>query len=254
MRTHEQMQETRYLSADQGEAGTAPDEAPAAVTALVELKGIAKSYRIGDQEIHAVRDVDLRIERGQFVAIIGHSGSGKSTLLSMIGGLTRPTRGDVFIDGENIWAHDDDYRSMLRNQKIGFVFQFASLIPTLTAVGNVLLPTLLGPRNGRCPREEDAIALLERVGLGEKIDAFPNELSGGQQRRVAIARALLNRPRLLLADEPTGDLDEETEAEVMELMLETCRELDTAFLMVTHNRAIAETADRVLVMKAGRLS
>jgi ABC-type lipoprotein export system ATPase subunit len=220
---------------------------------MVELKQLSRSYRIGDQTIEAVRDANLSIGAGEFVAIIGHSGSGKSTLLSMIGGLARPSEGSVVIDGEDIWSRDDAFRAEFRNRRIGFVFQFASLIPTLNALENVALPRMFGA-NGRDPAaQSDAAALLHQVGLDERIYSYPNELSGGQQRRVAIARALINRPRLLLADEPTGDLDEETEAEVMELLRRSCHEMNAAFLMVTHSRQLAAGADRTVRMKDGVL-
>ncbi|MDR2238920.1 MAG: ABC transporter ATP-binding protein [Zoogloeaceae bacterium] len=219
----------------------------------VELRELNRAYRIGDQVIEAVRDVSLSIDAGEFAAIIGHSGSGKSTLLSMIGGLARPTSGTVLIEDVDIWARDDAFRSDFRNARIGFVFQFASLIPTLNAVENVALPRNFGKGGNRAQDEEEAIMLLERVGLGERLFSYPSELSGGQQRRVAIARALINSPALLLADEPTGDLDEETEAEVMELLLSSCRKTHAAFLMVTHNRAIAEGADHVFRLKGGAL-
>ncbi len=220
---------------------------------MVELRELCRTYQIGDQVIEAVRDVSLAVEGGEFVSIIGHSGSGKSTLLSMIGGLARPTSGKVLIEGEDIWARDDAFRSDFRNARIGFIFQFASLIPTLNAIENVALPRSFGGRRRRTVDEEEAIMLLEKVGLGERLFSYPNELSGGQQRRVAIARALINRPALLLADEPTGDLDEETEAEVMELLLSSCREFKAAFLMVTHNRAISEGASKVVRLKSGEL-
>jgi len=219
----------------------------------VELRELSRTYRIGDQVIDAVRNVNMTAEAGEFVAIVGHSGCGKSTLLSMIGGLARPTSGAVIIDGEDIWARDDAFRAGFRNARIGFVFQFASLIPTLNAIENVALPRSFGPRRREAANDEDAIMLLEKVGLGDRLFSFPSELSGGQQRRVGIARALINRPALLLADEPTGDLDEQTEAEVMQLLLASCREFNAAFLMATHNRAIAEAAGRIVRLKDGQL-
>jgi len=221
----------------------------------VELRQLNRTYQIGDQIIEAVRNVNLSIDAGEFAAIIGHSGSGKSTLLSMIGGLARPTSGTVLIEEVDIWQRDDAFRSDFRNARIGFVFQFASLIPTLNAVENVALPRHFGKEKKRAHEhdEEEAIMLLEKVGLGERLFSYPSELSGGQQRRVAIARALINKPALLLADEPTGDLDEETEAEVMELLLSSCRKTNAAFLMVTHNRAIAAGADQLFQLKGGVL-
>lgn len=221
---------------------------------MIELKDLWRVYEVGDQVIEAVRGVSLGVAAGEFVSIVGHSGSGKSTLLSMIGGLAKPSRGVVMIDEEDIWARDDAFRSEIRNSGIGFIFQFASLIPTLTAIENVQLPLMFGSANGRADPNGEARELLGLVGLSDKLQAYPNELSGGQQRRVAIARALYNKPKLILADEPTGDLDEETEAEVMDLLLRTTRRNRAAFLLVTHNRGIAESADRMLKMKNGCLA
>ena len=220
----------------------------------IELNDLWRIYQVGDQSIEAVRGVSLRIDSGEFVSIVGHSGSGKSTLLSMIGGMAKPSRGSVVIDGVDLWSRDDDYRCAVRNKTIGFVFQFASLIPTLTAIDNVVLPYMFNGAGVKSPDYQHAQQLLERVGLAEKVDAFPNEMSGGQQRRVAIARALVNRPAIILADEPTGDLDEQTEAEVMDALLKSAREYRAAFLMVTHNRAIAQSADRMLHLRNGGLA
>jgi putative ABC transport system ATP-binding protein/lipoprotein-releasing system ATP-binding protein len=220
----------------------------------IELNDLWRVYRVGDQSIEAVRGVSLRVDSGEFVSIVGHSGSGKSTLLSMIGGLAKPSRGSVVIDGVDLWSRDDDYRCAVRNKTIGFVFQFASLIPTLTAIDNVVLPYMFNGAGVKSPDYQHAQQLLERVGLAEKVNAFPNELSGGQQRRVAIARALVNRPAIILADEPTGDLDEQTEVEVMDALLKSAREYRAAFLMVTHNRAIAQRADRMLHLRNGGLA
>lgn len=221
---------------------------------IIELNDLWRIYQIGDQAIEAVRGVSLKVESGEFVSIVGHSGSGKSTLLSMIGGLAKPTRGSVLIDGVDLWSRDDDYRSAVRNKKLGFVFQFASLIPTLTAIDNVVLPHMFNGAGAEPAAYEDAQQLLVRVGLSDKLGAYPNELSGGQQRRVAIARALVNRPVVILADEPTGDLDEQTETEVMDVLLKSAREYRAAFLIVTHNRTIAQSADRTLQLRNGGLA
>lgn len=220
---------------------------------LLRGEELSKSYVIGDQRIQAVHTVSVNISPGEFVAVIGHSGSGKSTLLSMLGGLTRPTSGTVHFEDESLWGQGDARRSLVRNERIGFVFQFSSLIPTLTALDNVVLPRMFGRERVSSDVYDQAEALLDTVGLGEKIHCFPRELSGGQQRRVAIARSLINRPKLLFADEPTGDLDEQTEAEVMDLLLRTLNQDGTALLMVTHNTALAGRAGRVLRMKDGRL-
>ena len=221
---------------------------------MIQLKDVWRVYMVGDHAIEAVRGVSLAIASGEFVAIVGHSGSGKSSLLSLMGGLARPMRGAVLFDSANLWALSDDERSEIRNKKIGFVFQFASLIPTLDALDNVVLPYMFSPWERRkTDIYEEARELLVMVGLEDKLHAYPNELSGGQQRRVAIARALINHPAVILADEPTGDLDEETEADVIKLLLEARRRYGSALVLVTHNRNLAHTADRLLHMKNGSL-
>lgn len=213
---------------------------------------LCKVYRIGDQEIEAVRSVDIGIERGKFVSIVGHSGSGKTTLLSMIGGLTRPTHGKVYIDDIDIWSMSDEELSELRNKKIGFIFQFSSLIPTLNALENVMLPVAFGKGVAE-DVEARAVELLELVGLENRINSMPSQLSGGEQRRVAIARALINDPDIILADEPTGDLDRDTEEEVMELFLKINRDFGKTFVMVTHNPELAERTDVTLRMENGSI-
>jgi putative ABC transport system ATP-binding protein/lipoprotein-releasing system ATP-binding protein len=218
---------------------------------MIECINLSKRYEIGDAAFNAVLGADLNIKDGEFVAILGHSGSGKSTLLSMIGGLTRPSDGRVVIAGEDIWNSNDDARAAFRGRTLGFVFQFSSLIPTLTVLDNVLLPSLFA---GGMTEEgqKHAIELLEAVGMGDKIDAFPSEISGGQQRRVAICRAFVNDPKIIIADEPTGDLDEATEAEVMRLFTTMRRQRRITILMVTHSRELTAVADRSLEMKEGR--
>jgi putative ABC transport system ATP-binding protein/lipoprotein-releasing system ATP-binding protein len=216
---------------------------------MIELKGLSKTYTISGKSIKAVQPVDLTIEQGQFVSIVGHSGSGKSTFLSLIGGIARPDTGTVSIDGTNIWEYDDRRLSKLRNEKFGFVYQFASLIPTLTATENVLLPTVFGGRK----TAKDAEDLLKLVGLGDKTGRYPSELSGGEQQRVAIARAFIHGPEIILADEPTGDLDEETEAEIMTFFEKINREKNVTMIMVTHSSEIALRAPSRLRMKHGVL-
>ena len=220
---------------------------------MFTVKELQKVYHFGTESIEALKDVSFSVKRGEFVAIIGHSGSGKSTLLSVMGGLTRPTSGMVLIENEDLWSKNDSGRARIRNSKVGFIFQFASLIPTLNCLGNVMLPCLFNPRGLQWANQEQAQQLLQLVGLADKIYAYPHQLSGGQQRRVAIARALINNPILILADEPTGDLDEETEAEVMKLLLTNIRQHHAALIMVTHNLNLAQGADRVLQMKKGRV-
>lgn len=219
---------------------------------MIECSNLSKRYAIGDAVVEAVRNVNLRITEGEFLAILGHSGSGKSTLLSMIGGLTSPSEGVISIDGRNIWSWNDNERAAFRGGTIGFIFQFSSLIPTLTVLDNVMLPSVF---NGGMNEEvrERATKLLERVGLSDKIDAYPNEISGGQQRRVAISRAFVNEPKIVIADEPTGDLDEATEGEVMALFAALRRERALTILMVTHNRELTSASDRTIEMKGGAI-
>jgi ABC-type lipoprotein export system ATPase subunit len=219
---------------------------------VIEVRNLKKTYSIDGQVLNAVDNVSFAVNKGEMVSIIGHSGSGKTTLLSLIGGLTRPDSGLVLIDKENIWSMSDAGLSGFRNRKMNFIYQFSSLIPTLTSLENILLPTAFGNYTG--DMEKHAMELLDIVGLKEKINAFPSHLSGGQQRRVAIARAFINRPAIVLADEPTGDLDEETESEVLELFSRINREEQTTFVMVTHNKDIAAKAQKQFKMSNGVLS
>jgi len=216
---------------------------------MIELKGLSKTYTISGKTIKAVQPLDLVVQQGDFVSIVGHSGSGKSTFLSLIGGIARPDTGSVSIDNNNIWNYNDKERSRLRNEKFGFVYQFASLLPTLTAVENVLLPTVFGGGKTRA----DAMQLLQLVGLGDKTDRYPSELSGGEQQRVAIARAFINGPAIILADEPTGDLDEETEAEIMAFFEQINADKKVTMLMVTHSSEISLRASKRFRMKNGVL-
>lgn len=216
---------------------------------MIELKGLSKTYSISGKTIKAVQPLDLVIQEGDFVSIVGHSGSGKSTLLSLIGGLARPDTGTIGIDARNIWDYNDKERSKLRNEKFGFVYQFASLIPTLTGAENVLLPTVFGKGKST----DDALRLLRLVGLGDKADRYPSELSGGEQQRVAICRAFINEPEIILADEPTGDLDEETEAEIMAFFEKINKEKKVTMIMVTHSSELALRAATRFRMKQGVL-
>jgi ABC-type lipoprotein export system ATPase subunit len=216
---------------------------------MIELKGLSKSYTISGKIIKALQPLDLSIDQGNFVSIVGHSGSGKSTFLSLVGGIARPDTGTVFVDGANIWDYDDAGLSKLRNEKFGFIYQFASLIPTLTATENVLLPTVFGGKKTTA----DAVRLLQLVGLGEKTGRYPSELSGGEQQRVAIARAFIHDPEVILADEPTGDLDEETEAEIMAFFEKINRDKNVTMIMVTHSSEIALRAAKRFRMKQGVL-
>lgn len=219
---------------------------------MLSCGNVGKTYATERGEIDAVRAIDLEVRRGQFAAIVGRSGSGKSSLLAMIGGLSRPTRGTVLVDDTDIWALPNDRLAQFRNREIGFVFQFASLLPTLRVIDNVALPALLARR--RAPETYRAAAdLLGEFGLADYIDAYPTEISAGEQRRAVIARALINTPSLLLADEPTSDLDEPTEIEIMDRFRELNRNRGVTLIMVTHNLRLAEQTDRVLHIADGRL-
>lgn len=217
---------------------------------MIEINNLTKNYSIDRQIFKAVDNVSLSVKKGEMVSIIGHSGSGKTTLLSLIGGLTKPDAGQVLIDNIDIWSMNDSDLSIFRNKKISFIYQFASLIPTLSALDNIMLPTAFGGETGDIRGR--AKELLGLVGLREKSGAYPAHLSGGQQRRIAIARAFINSPEIILADEPTGDLDEETEDEIIRLF-QDMSEKETTFLIVTHNKDIASRARRQLSMSNGVL-
>jgi putative ABC transport system ATP-binding protein/lipoprotein-releasing system ATP-binding protein len=216
---------------------------------MIEVRGLTKIYKAGGQTYKAVENATFTVEKGRMVSIMGHSGSGKTTLLSLIGGLTRPDSGTVAIDGIDLWSVDDNALSAMRNRKMSFIYQFSSLIPTLTVFENVLLPLAFGDTT------EDAggyaLELLGKVGLKDKVDVFPSQLSGGQQRRAAIARAFINRPEIVLADEPTGDLDEETEREIMVLFRTMNRDKGMTFVIVTHSSELAAQADVRMRMTHG---
>ena len=222
----------------------------------IELRGISKTYRQGDTTLAAVTDVNLDVAAGDFLIITGRSGAGKSTLLSLIGKLAQPSAGMICVDGVDLLSLNDAALSTLRAEKLGFIFQFASLLPTLTVLENVRLPRLFAeklPFNSMTQSDcERAIELLQMVGLGDKLNCYPPQLSGGQRRRVAIARALINRPAILLADEPTGDLDVDTEAEILELFRSLNRQ-GTTILLVTHNPNLAAVGNRLFQMERGRL-
>ncbi len=217
--------------------------------AQINLRALTKAYRQGDAQVNAVDQVDLQVFAGDFIIITGRSGIGKTTLLSLIGRLTEPTTGEIFIDGVNLKALDDAALSDFRARKIGFVFQFASLIPTLSVLENIALPSLFA---GQAVDEKRTIELARMVGLGDKLKNYPRQLSGGQRRRVAIARALVNHPEILLADEPTGDLDVETEREILDLFRALNRQGMTVIL-VTHNPNLIAYGNRAFRMEQGKL-
>jgi putative ABC transport system ATP-binding protein len=216
---------------------------------LIQVRALTKSIDTGTHRVEILKGIDLEIPRGQFAAIMGPSGSGKSTLLGLLAGLDTPTSGQVILDGEDITNLGEDDMALLRGRKIGFVFQSYHLISTLTAEENVLLPMeLAGAEAGG---RERARELLERVGLGGRSDHYPVQLSGGEQQRVALARAFALRPPILLADEPTGNLDSATGSAVLELLLALNREQGTTMVMVTHEQSLAESADRRIVLRDG---
>ncbi|MFZ5824515.1 MAG: ABC transporter ATP-binding protein [Bacillota bacterium] len=218
---------------------------------MIELTNVSKRYQTSAQLVEALLPLTERVERGEFLVVTGRSGAGKSTLLSLIGGLIRPDSGSVKVGEKELWAMSDAERSRFRSRHMGFVFQFASLIPTLTVLENVLLPGAFLPAGEGGDRDR-ALRLLEQVGLKDLANRLPWQLSGGQQKRVAVARALLNNPDLLLADEPTADLDEETEREIVALFKELNRAGMTV-VMVTHNTDLVEVASRHLVLTGGRV-
>lgn len=217
---------------------------------MIRAINLHKIYRQGKSEIAALAGVSLDIQRGEFVVIMGPSGSGKSTLLHLIGGLDRPTRGEVLIDGRIISQMSDNEVTLLRRRHIGFVFQFFNLLPTLTAVENVMLPLILDGQATAAARTQ-AGGLLERVGLAARSDHLPEELSGGEIQRIAIARGLAFNPPILLADEPTGNLDSKTGEEILKLMRRINREAGCTVVMVTHNREAAEYGDRIIHLRDG---
>lgn len=219
----------------------------------MELENLERSYQLGKVTVNALRGVTLRVQQGEFMVIMGPSGSGKTTLLNIIGTLDKPTSGRALIDGEDITIMNDGQLTRLRRHKIGFVFQFHNLIPVLTAMENVELPLITSGVRRRVSQER-ASDLLVRVGLRERTNHLPDELSGGEQQRVAIARALANHPRLVLADEPTGDLDTQTGFEVVELMHSMAKQEGSSVVVVTHDPVIADKADRLLEMRDGRIA
>jgi ABC-type lipoprotein export system ATPase subunit len=218
---------------------------------MLVCRNLRKTWRTPGGNVEAVSGIDLDISAGRFVAVIGRSGSGKSSLMAMIGGLSRPDAGTVCIEGTDIWSLDDASLARLRNRRIGYVFQLANLLPTLSTLDNVALPALLWrPRDADAVRER-AARLLGSIGLGRHLHAYPAELSAGEQRRVGIARALINGPSLLLADEPTSDLDEPSEREVMAELLRASRQDGMTFVLVTHALALAAEADQVVQIADG---
>jgi putative ABC transport system ATP-binding protein len=213
--------------------------------------GISKSVKSGDSDLVILRDIDLAVTSGEALAVVGASGSGKSTLLALLAGLDTPSSGSVMLDGVDLFSLDEDERAQLRGRVLGFVFQSFQLLPALTALENVMLPLELASAEDA---EARAREMLERVGLGERLHHYPKHLSGGEQQRVALARAFIIRPKLLLADEPTGSLDAQSGAQIIELLFELNREQGTTLVLVTHDEALAGRCNRIVRLVGGRLA
>jgi putative ABC transport system ATP-binding protein len=219
---------------------------------IIRVENLRKTYRLGKVEVPALRGVNLRVEEGEFVSMVGPSGCGKSTLLHVIGGLTPPTQGRVLLDGADLSSLNDAQRTELRKQKIGFVFQRFNLLPTLTVYGNIALAChIAGNRNGAS--RQAMISIVRMLGLESRLDHRPAELSGGEQQRVAIARAVVNRPKILLADEPTGSLDTENSELVMNMLQELNHKSGQTILLITHNPEVALYSDRIISMRDGHI-
>lgn len=221
--------------------------------AILSCRSLGKSYEEGPESVEVLSGLQLELHPGERVAIVGKSGSGKSTLLNLLGGLDTPTKGSVWLDGEELSALSEKKRGLLRNRALGFVYQFHHLLPEFTALENVCMPLLIG-KTAIPEARKRATALLERVGLGHRLEHKPAELSGGERQRVAIARALVNNPGLVMLDEPTGNLDSHTAEGIQDLMLELSTSMRTAFLVVTHDMNLARQMDRVLHLQEGCLT
>ncbi len=218
---------------------------------LLEVKSISKTYGSGEAAVHALEDISFSVPKGEFVTIVGESGSGKSTLLNMIGALDMPTSGKVFIDGKDIFSMKDSNLTVFRRRNIGFIFQNFNLIPELNVEQNIIFPVLLDYQK---PDKKYLEELLTVLNLKERRHHLPSQLSGGQQQRVAIGRALITRPSLILADEPTGNLDTQNSSEVITLLKEAARKYQQTIVMITHSRSIAQTADRIIQVSDGKLT
>lgn len=217
---------------------------------ILQANNLKKIYGSGENAVHALDGVNLSVEKGEFVAIVGTSGSGKSTLLHMLGGLDRPTEGKVIVDGKDISALNDEALTIFRRRKIGFVFQAYNLVPVLNVYENIVMPIEL---DGAKINKDFVGQIVHTLGLSERLDALPNQLSGGQQQRVAIARALASAPAIILADEPTGNLDSKTSQDVLNLLKVTGQKFAQTILMITHNEEIAQMADRIIRIEDGRV-
>lgn len=217
---------------------------------ILEVNGLTKIYGNGDNRVTALDHVSFRVKKGEFVAIVGASGSGKSTLMNLIGGIDRPTSGEVVVDGRRIFDMDESALAIFRRRNIGIVYQFYNLIPNLTVVENIMLPCLL---DNRKPDAQKLAGILEMTGLSDRQDHLPGELSGGQQQRVSVGRALINAPAFILADEPTGNLDSKAGRKIMELLTAANRKENQTLILITHDEKIALLADRILTISDGKL-
>ena len=217
---------------------------------ILKTEGLKKTYGTGEAKVEALRGVNLTVNKGEFLSIVGTSGSGKSTLLHMLGGLDRPTEGKVIIDGKDIFSLKDEELTIFRRRKIGFVFQAFNLVPVMSVYENIVLPIEL---DGEKPNQELVNEIINTLGLSEKLKAYPSQLSGGQQQRVAIARALASAPAIILADEPTGNLDSKTTQDVMGLLKVTSQKFAQTIVMITHNDEIAQLADRSIRIEDGMI-
>ena len=218
---------------------------------LMQIQHLSKVYGQGENQVRAVDDISFTVEKGEFLAIIGPSGSGKSTLLHILGGVDRPTSGKVFVDGQDIYAQNEDQLAIFRRRQVGLIYQFYNLIPVLNVVENMTLPVLM---DGRQVNQERLEELLDVLGLRGREKYLPNQLSGGQQQRVSIGRALINHPALVLADEPTGNLDSQNSAEIIGLLREYNRQHHQTLIVITHDERIALQADRIISVEDGRFS
>ncbi len=217
---------------------------------ILQASNLTKIYGSGENEVHALDGINFSVEKGEFVAIVGTSGSGKSTLLHMLGGLDRPTGGSVEVDGKEIFSLKDEELTIFRRRKIGFVFQNYNLVPVLNVYENIVLPVQL---DGKTPDASYIDSIIETLGLERKLENLPNNLSGGQQQRVAIARALASKPAIILADEPTGNLDSKTSQDVLGLLKVTSQKYGQTIVMITHNEEIAQLADRIIRIEDGKI-
>ena len=217
---------------------------------ILKVENLSKVYGSGEGEVRALDKVSFRVEKGQFVAVVGTSGSGKSTLLHILGGVDRPTSGKVFLEGQDVFAQDEAHLAVFRRRQVGLIYQFYNLIPVLNVIENMTLPVLL---DGRKADEERLKTLVQTLGLSGRENHLPNQLSGGQQQRVSIGRALMNSPALVLADEPTGNLDSKNSQEIVALLKRANREFGQTLIVITHDESIALQADRIIAMEDGRI-